>query len=226
MPGRPSMGPSPWLRRRRSRSAWSGLSVSTAPPSPPDVITFCSKRLTQARSPKPPMGRPPISVPSACAASSTTGTPASAATAVRAAMSAATPLMWTTTMALVRSVISDFTESGSRQWVSGVTSAKTGRAPRYTTGLAEPMKVWAGTMTSSPGPTSRTCSARCTAAVPVDTATACSTRWPAARAASNSWTVLLPCPTRRLERRAATAASMSSSVSWGHRGNSWKELKV
>ena len=57
--------------------------------------------------------------------------------------------------------------------VSASTSANTGRAATYVAAFAVAMKEKEGTTTSSPGPTPDTFSARCSAVVQLDTATAC-----------------------------------------------------
>ena len=56
--------------------------------------------------------------------------------------------------------------------VAGSTSAKTGRAPTYVGALAVAMKEKDGTTTSSPGPMPATISARCSAVVQLEVATA------------------------------------------------------
>ncbi len=66
------------------------------------------------------------------------------------------------------------------------TSAKTGRAPTYVTALAVAMNEKDGTTTSSPAPTPATTSARCSAVVQFEVATACSASWASANLPSNS----------------------------------------
>ena len=71
-------------------------------------------------------GRPASEVdPTACAASSTTGTPSAAISATGATL----PKRWTATTAFVAVVSAARTASGVTQKVSGSTSQKTGRAP-------------------------------------------------------------------------------------------------
>ncbi len=87
-------------------------------------------------------------------------------------------------MALVRGDSTARTVSGVMFWLSGSTSAKTGRAPHMTTVLADAMKLRGVTTTSSPGPMPRTCRARSSATVPF--ARAIPKRDPQARANSCS----------------------------------------
>ena len=72
-------------------------------------------------------------------------------------------------IALVRSVTIDSAASRSIRPVPGTESTSTGLAPACSTALAEATNVIAGTSTSSPGPTARTCIARISAAVQEDT---------------------------------------------------------
>ena len=74
-------------------------------------------------------------------------------------------------IAAVRDVTAAAADAGSRQYVAGSMSAKTGRAPACTTALAVAAKVNAGTMTSSPGPMPAATSPRCRAEVPEAIAT-------------------------------------------------------
>lgn len=70
-------------------------------------------------------------------------------------MSAGMPPICTAMTALVWGVTAASTASASRQSVSGLISAKTGMALTAMTAEAVAMKVYGGTMTSSPQPTSR-----------------------------------------------------------------------
>ena len=83
-----------------------------------------------------------------------------------ASMSTATPSRCTGMMALVRGERQRARSSGSSCMVSSI-SAKMGRARLATMAPTEAMKVTAGTMTSSPGPTPRPASPRRSAAVPL-----------------------------------------------------------
>ena len=67
-------------------------------------------------------------------------------------------------------------------------STSTGVAPASRTTLAVAGKVYAGTMTSSPSPIPSASTARWSAAVPFETATACSTPHASATSSSNSCT--------------------------------------
>ena len=84
------------------------------------------------------------------------------------------------------------TRAGSMFIVSGSTSTSTGRRPASATTFAVAGKVYAGTSTSSPGLSSSASTARCSAAVPDETATACSTSHARASSSSNSAHVRRP----------------------------------
>ena len=88
--------------------------------------------------------------------------------------------------ARVRGVTAAATAAGSTRNVSGSTSTSTARAPQSSTTFAVAGKVYAGTMTSSPGPISSASSARWSAAVPDETTAACAVPTASASAASNS----------------------------------------
>jgi hypothetical protein len=70
--------------------------------------------------------------------------------------------------------------------VAGVLSRKIGLAPRYITALALAANVNDGTSTVSPRCTPAAINARCNAAVPLDSATACRTPTRSATCASNA----------------------------------------
>jgi hypothetical protein len=72
--------------------------------------------------------------------------------------------------------------------VSGSTSVKRTSAPSQSAAVAVERKVMAGTTTKSPGPTGTSLPIRasCSAAVPLEHATACSAPTAAAKARSNS----------------------------------------
>ena len=72
--------------------------------------------------------------------------------------------------------------------VAGSTSTSTGRAPASATTFAVAGNVYAGTITSSPGPIPSASTARWSAAVPEETATAWGTSQARASSASNSAT--------------------------------------
>ena len=90
--------------------------------------------------------------------------------------------------ARVRGVTAAATAAGSTRNVSGSTSTSTARAPQSSTTFAVAGNVYAGTMTSSPGPISSASSARWSAAVPDDTTAACAVPTASASASSNSAT--------------------------------------
>ena len=71
----------------------------------------------------------------------------------------------------MRSLIAVSSRSGSIFHVSASESTNTGVAPRYVTGWLDAQNVNDCTSTSSPGPTPQAIRARCTAAVPADSAT-------------------------------------------------------
>ena len=137
--------------------------------------------------PRPPQDIPRQRAPSAPAASSISAT--SGETAVcNASQSSGRPKRWTAITARVRSVTASYTRAGSTFIVRRSTSTSTGRAPASTTAFAVAGKVYAGTITSSPSPSPSAATARWTAAVPEETATACSVPQASARTASNSAT--------------------------------------
>ena len=72
--------------------------------------------------------------------------------------------------------------------MAGSTSTSTGVAPASRTTFAVAGKVYAGTITSSPAPIPSASTARWSAAVPFETATACSTPHAAATSCSSSAT--------------------------------------
>ena len=87
--------------------------------------------------------------------------------------SAGWPYRWTGMIAFVRGVTSSATRSGSMFRSESRTSAKTGVAPVWTITFAVAGHVIGVVITSSPGPTPSATSARCIAAVPDETASAC-----------------------------------------------------
>ena len=78
--------------------------------------------------------------------------------------------MSTATIAFVRGVTAASTAAGSRLYVRGSMSAKTGVAPSYIAQFAEATNEYGDVITSSPGPTPARCMQRCSPAVPDETA--------------------------------------------------------
>src|SRR5690606_24795697 len=108
--------------------------------------------------------------------------------------------------------------------VSSSTSTMTGLAPRYRTTSAVAVKVYDGTMTSSPGPTPNASNAKCKPEVAELTAIVWISLPPkkSAKSASN-FLVLGPVVTQP-ERRASTTSAISSSpISGNEKG---KKLEV
>ena len=135
--------------------------------------------------PSPPQGMPRQRAPSAPAASSTSAT--SGGTALcSSSQSTGRPNRWTARTAFVRGVTARSTASASASIVSG----RRRRAPavrrRARRRSRSPGTCSAGTITSSPGPIPSASTARWSAAVPDETATACSRPQARAISASNS----------------------------------------
>ncbi|MBK8940565.1 MAG: hypothetical protein IPM79_23870 [Polyangiaceae bacterium] len=141
------------------------------------------KKEKQPSAPRAPTAPREVVAPKACAASSITGMPRSAARS-KSARSAGRPNRWTGRMARVLSVMAARTALGSRLYVSGSMSAKTGVAPTRRIAPAVAKKDSGVVMTSSPAPSSSAMSETSSASEPDDTPIACST--PSARAASAS----------------------------------------
>ena len=114
--------------------------------------------------------------------------------------------------ARVLAVTAAATAAGSTTKVSGSMSTSTARAPHSSTTLAVAGNVYAGTITSSPGPISSARSARCSAAVPDDTAAAWAVPTALAIAASNSSTFgpIVSWPVAITSSTAASSASPTS----------------
>ena len=94
--------------------------------------------------------------------------------------------MCTGMIALVYGVIRRSTSAGSRVRVSS-TSAGIGTPPTAATADADAIQVYAGTITSSPGPTPIPCRPQISAAVPEVTASArCVPMWAANPCSSSS----------------------------------------
>ena len=123
----------PWNRSIRSRSSSAGSLVVTAPPSPKHGRFFEGKKENVASVPSAP-GRPAaLSEPAACAASSITGTPSAAISAIGATL----PNRWTASTAFVAGVSAARTVSAVTHKVSSSTSQNTGRAPALTIASAD-----------------------------------------------------------------------------------------
>src|SRR5687767_3295142 len=142
---------------------------------------------------------------------------ASSARAVSASISAASPCRCTATIARVRGVSLRATAAGSRLYVLGSTSAKTGRPPWWSTACAVAMNDSAGMITSSPRPTPAAASAMCRAAVPLLVAR--QKRLPTKRANSASSAAISGAPAPESTPRSSTrpTAARSASVRIGHR---------
>src|SRR3954453_19080261 len=127
--------------------------------------------------------------------------------------------MCTGRIAAVRSVTAAVEACGSRFSVTGSLSAKTGRAPSKTHAFAEATNENGDVTTSSPSPTPMARSARCSAAVPDDTALAYGAPTRAANASSkavtrgpsDSWP----------ERRTSSTACSSASPRTGRASGIW-----
>ncbi len=148
--------------------------------------------------------------PWAWAASSTTGTPASPATARIAGMSTGSPYRWTGRTAAAPST-APARALGSMPPVASSTSTNRGRAPAWAIASAEAVKVWATVTTSSPGPTPSAARARWIAAVPEATPTARRVPQNPAKAASNAAT---SGPRMNPPVRTTPATAASSSACW------------
>ena len=100
--------------------------MATAPPSPNAPRFLDGKNENVAAAPSAPARRPSaVREPSACAASSSTGTPSASISATGATL----PNRCTTITTFVRGVSAARTVSGVTQNVSGSMSQKTGFAP-------------------------------------------------------------------------------------------------
>src|SRR6267142_1352413 len=141
------------------------------------------------------------------------------------------PAIETMTMALVFFVSADSSFEGSRFFVEGSTSTKTGLAPRYRIVSPVLTKVYGEVTTSSPGPTPAAMSARWSAAVQEERATACRGGGVAPEAtylvtAASSSRALGPVVSQP-ERSTAVTASISACVMDGlwkgiEAGTGWK----
>ncbi len=103
---------------------------------------------------------------------------------------------------------------GSTFQLSGVLSRRTGRAPRYITAFAVAANVNDGTSTVSPRRTPAAISARCSAAVPLLSATACRTPTSSAHLASNA-SRSGPTGATQFESNASSSSFRSTSVTSG-----------
>ena len=129
-----------------------------------------------------------------------------------ASMSQARPPRCTGRIARVRCVTAGSIRAGSRFPVARSTSTNTGRAPRCTMTFAVEHQVYGVVITSSPGPTPSTCSARCSAEVHEFTATAWRTPTYSSMRRSNCFT-RGPDPIQPLRSVATTSAISSSEIS-------------
>ena len=87
--------------------------------------------------------------------------------------STAAPQLGTGMIAFVRGVMAASIRSASILHVASSGSTGTGLAPTFDTASHVAMKVWAGTITSSPGPISHARRTSCRASSPLPTATQC-----------------------------------------------------
>jgi hypothetical protein len=117
-------------------------------------------------------------------------------------------------------VIARSTSAGSIVSVRGSTSTKTGRAPAYSIAETVATNVKGTVMTSSPGPTPRASSARCSALVPELTPTASATPQQAANARSKAATsgprTNWPLPSTR-STASSTSGLMARYCAWRSR---------
>ena len=97
-----------------------------------------------------PTMRPLYLAPWAWAQSSTTGSPCFSASAMMGSMSAGSPAMCATTMALVRSDSTASISAAPALKVPGAASATTGMRLSSATGMTPPGSVMGGTTTSEP----------------------------------------------------------------------------
>src|SRR3954466_13397862 len=123
-------------------------------------------------------------------------------------------------IAFVRGVTLSATDAGSMFSVSSWMSAKTGVAPVWTITFAVAGQVTEVVITSSPGPIPSATSARCMAAVPDATASACSA--PAYSAKRRSSSAARGPVVSQPERMASVTAAPSSSPTAG----GWKPRNV
>ena len=123
-------------------------------------------------------------------------------------------------IARVRGVIAASTRSGSMHHVSGVTSTMTGRAPAAIGAYAVAANVRAGTITSSPHPTSSALHATSIVTVPFIIKTPWRAPWYAAKASSNAaaFTPGSGKPPHSPPRTTSDTASTYSSSGAGHAG--------
>src|SRR5664279_2086371 len=154
---------------------------------------------------------PWYSAPTAHAASSITISRWRLAISQISLRAAGSPTWCTNNTARVRGVIALSMQLGSMLYVTGSTSTNTGIAPAYLIALAVAMNERLGHNTSSPGSMPTASSARCSAVVHDDTATALCAPTYSANAFSNSAT-LGPWLTQPLRRADSTACSSSVPI--------------
>ena len=143
-------------------------------------------------------------------------------------MAAGCPKRCTGIIARLRGEMTVSTVFGSRQKASSSMSAKTGMAPAISAHVAVEVKVYGGTMTSSPGCTPHPNTAAWSAAVAELKATAKRAPWNSANSASN-WRIRRPprkCSPglamnvlRRPSSRTSMIARRSASPITGYGGN-------
>ena len=121
-------------------------------------------------------------------------------------------------MAFVRGVMAFSISGTSMLKLSAAMSTNTGTAFAMSTGIEVPMKVWAGTMTSSPGPMSSAARARWRAVTPLQVARAKRAPKAAAYLSSNSFTVGPVTDVMRPSSSTAARSALSFSVNSGHFG--------
>src|SRR4051812_41999635 len=117
--------------------------------------------------------------------------------------------------AFVRSVTRSVTDAGSMFSVSSWMSANTGVAPVWTITFAVAGQVIEVVITSSPGPTPSATSARCIAAVPEETASACfAPTYSAKRRSSSAAFSAVVSQPERIVRATASISSSPTAGGW------------
>src|SRR5690606_34532313 len=102
---------------------------------------------------------------------------------------------------------------------------KTGTPPSYRIGFTLAQNVSEDTSTSSPGPTPHSLTAKCSAAVPDDRATACGAPTLAANSRSKASTCG-PTGAIQLESKASRTKSNSAPSKWGGERYRWLSDKI
>ncbi len=168
-----------------------------------------------------PIGAPWWRAPAACAASSTTTRPRSAARRRTPARSTGAPQKCTGMMARVRGVMRRATSARSRFSERGWTSQNTVRPPFSSTMLGPLTQLMLGVMTSSPGCRSMAWKTTSSPAVAEHSATACGLPTAAANSRSNCATLgpLVIQPLRTTSATSRAAASPMQGRENGRRGS-------